>query len=86
MSDKLYVVSGSIEHDADYVNGINKSTEYSNEYIVVGDSKKMARHKFQKNHPNPIWNISEVRKLREGSDIPLEKRLKILWEVLPIIK
>lgn len=93
MTDKnLYLGRAEKYVSADTVRGIpSDTTEYSAQYLILAESQQNAGNKLQSYLKTTLpitgnnWKPLEMQELTAGKDLPLEKRIEILKEVLPVI-
>jgi len=62
-------------------------SSYSGKYIVAANNEQEVIKKIKNKHSeHPNDRAYVDKELKAGSDIPLEKRLEILGELVPVIK
>jgi len=91
MDGNLYLARAMRYFEVDPARGINESgTDYSGYHIVIASrntdaGRKLIAH-LKQNTRYRNWISTETKKLTEGKDIPLERRVEVLGEVFPVIK
>lgn len=90
MDNKLYFARGSVYIGASAHHPEESgATDFSEYNLIVAEDSEKATEKLLSNLKQNTrynnWKCSDIKELDCGKDIPLEKRVEILGEVLSII-